>query len=456
MAGIGFNLKKILDQRTLQSTLAAYFYTGIVTSGPWLFSVIALSLITVWGQSVTSQDVVNQFMVLVIYSFAASMILTGGTQMTITRQISDCLYGHEDSKVLGIFTGTILFTLELSAMFSLPALWILDLPLSTAVLTFMLLTLASLMWTCMVFVSALKHFMRIVWAFVLGFSLAVPGTLLAGQQWGLNGFLGGLNTGLCVIVYLLLASIVAEFKGSLAPSDLVPQSHGKYWPLFLTGLAASLGIWVDKAILWFGEGTPVVGPLSVYPIYDGAMFIAYLTVLPAMAFFVMIIETDFYENFRRYFFLIEEKVPFATLEAARIQLIDQLKNHGVRILIFQMFLTTIILFLSPWLIVILQMTWLQWGIFRLACVGGFFHMAFSLICIVLAYFDCRRELLFLNVFFLVVNGVVTWWTLGNFWAYGLGYLVAGVSSAFVAFLIVIHRLHRLHYYTFASPYEPIG
>lgn len=451
MAGIGFNLKKILEQRTLRSTLAAYFYTGIVTSGPWLFSVIALSLITVWGQTIASQAIVDQFLVLVIYAFAASMILTGGTQLVITRQISDCLYRHDDSKVLGIFTGTLLFTLQLDTAFGIPVLWQLELPLLTRGLCFILLTLASLMWICMVFVSALKDYMRIVWAFLIGFLVAIPGTLLAGQRWGLDGFLSGMNLGLCIIVYLLVASIVIEFKGSFAPSGLVPDAHRRYWPLYLTGLAASLGIWVDKAVLWYGEGVSVIGLLRVYPLYDGALFIAYLTVLPAMAFFVMVMETDFYENFRRYFLLIEEKVPFATLEYARIDLIQQLKSQGARILVFQLFLTSVILFLSPWLIVALHLDWLQWGIFRLACVGAIFHMTFSLLGIVLAYFDCRMELLFLNLFFLGMNFLVTWWTLGNFWFYGLGYLVAGWSTALVGLLLVIHRLSRLHYYTFSAP-----
>ncbi|MBF0277389.1 MAG: exopolysaccharide Pel transporter PelG [SAR324 cluster bacterium] len=451
MAGIGFNLKKILDQQTLQSTLAAYFYTGLVTSGPWLFSVIALSIITIWGQTLSSKIIVDQFMVLVIYAFAMSMVLTGGTQMVITRQVSDCLYSHEDSKVLGIFTGTLLLTLYMATIFALAVLWLFELPLQTLFLYFVLFVLACLMWVCMVFVSALKDYMRIVWAFLLGFIISIPATLMAGQQWGLNGFLSGLNLGLCVIVYILIASIVVEFKGSFSPSNLVFQAHWKYWPLYLTGMAASLGIWVDKAVFWYGEGAPVLGPLRVYPLYDGALFVAYLTVLPAMAFFVMIIETDFYESFRRYFFLIDEKAPFGTLEEARSELIRQLKSNSARILAFQIFLTTVILFISPWLILTLNLTWFQWGIFRIACVGAFFHMAFSLIGIVLAYFDCRRELLFLNVFFLVVNFAVTWASLGHFWSYGIGYLVAGWSTALLGLLIVAYRFKRLHYYTFVTP-----
>ncbi len=451
MAGIAFNLKKLLQQETVQSTLAAYFYTALVTSGPWLFSVITLALITVWGQMVRSEIEVLQFMGLTIYSFAGSMILTGGTQMVITRQISDCLYSQEDSKIAGIFTGSCLVTLGLGSVGGLTALWFLQLPLWTSLLTFVLFLLTNLMWITMVFISTLKAYMQIVWAFLLGFVLAIPVSLIAGYYWGVPGFLLGFNAGLSFIVFLLVSSIAMEFKGTFRPSSLVWKAHKKYGVLYLTGASASLGIWIDKMLFWYWEGETVVGFLKIYPVYDGALFVAYLTVIPAMAFFVMIIETEFFESLRRYFFLVEDKAPYLTLEYARQDLIAELKKNGTRILIFQIIVTTVIIFVSPWLLMILHLDWTQWGIFRMACVGAFFHMGFSLVGIVLAYFDCRLEFLLVNVLFTGINLLVTWWTLGDFWLYGLGYVIAGMVACGVGAFLAFHRLKRLHYYTFAAP-----
>ncbi len=451
MAGIAFNLKKLVKSDSLQSTLSAYFYTALVTSGPWLFSVISLSLITLQGKVFTSELTGSQFMGLAIYSFAGSMILTGGTQIAVTRQISDCLYNHEESKILGLFTGTLLLTLALACIVGIPALWILALPLWTSLQVFVLFVLANIMWVTMVYISTLKAYMRIVWAFLIGFFSAVPAALIAGRYLGLDGFLLGLNLGLTCIVFILISSISIEFEGSFKPSKLVLQAHKKYWILYLTGVFVSLGIWADKMLFWYGEGISVLGPLRIYPVYDGAMFVAYLTVIPSMAYFVMIIETDFYEDLRRYFFLIENKATYLVLEYARHDVIQELKSNSIRILIFQVILTSIILFISPWLMVILHLDWNQWGIFRLACVGAFFHMAMSLVSIVLAYFDCRYELFAVGFIYLATNIIATWWTLGDYWSYGLGYVIAGFLSSGVGFFLACNHLQKLHYKTFAAP-----
>ena len=43
MAGIGFEIRKILKKNTLLSVFEAYGYAGLIGSGPWLLSIIALS-----------------------------------------------------------------------------------------------------------------------------------------------------------------------------------------------------------------------------------------------------------------------------------------------------------------------------------------------------------------------------------------------------------------------------
>ena len=45
MAGIGFELKKILRHETFISELAAYLYAATVSTGPWLISVITLAVL---------------------------------------------------------------------------------------------------------------------------------------------------------------------------------------------------------------------------------------------------------------------------------------------------------------------------------------------------------------------------------------------------------------------------
>ena len=68
MAGIGFELKKILKKDTLLSILEAYGLAGIVSSGPWVLSIVALMAIgflSLW--KVLHEESIIQFLVIINY-----------------------------------------------------------------------------------------------------------------------------------------------------------------------------------------------------------------------------------------------------------------------------------------------------------------------------------------------------------------------------------------------------
>ena len=45
MAGIGFELRRLLRKNTLLWLVEAYAYAGIIGSGPWVFSILGILLI---------------------------------------------------------------------------------------------------------------------------------------------------------------------------------------------------------------------------------------------------------------------------------------------------------------------------------------------------------------------------------------------------------------------------
>lgn len=45
MAGIGFELRKMLKRDSLLGLLRAYTYAGIISSGPWILSIVGILLI---------------------------------------------------------------------------------------------------------------------------------------------------------------------------------------------------------------------------------------------------------------------------------------------------------------------------------------------------------------------------------------------------------------------------
>ena len=68
MAGIGFELRKLLRQDTLLGMMRAYAYAGVIGSGPWVLSIIGILIIGLVSLSVVSPaEAVTQFQVTVTY-----------------------------------------------------------------------------------------------------------------------------------------------------------------------------------------------------------------------------------------------------------------------------------------------------------------------------------------------------------------------------------------------------
>ena len=93
MAGIGFELRRILAKDSYSATLRAYLYAGLISSGPWVLSIISVMLIGVMSIGFVVPDLlVRQFLVSVTYLMATSLIVTGGLQLFFTRFVSDRLF----------------------------------------------------------------------------------------------------------------------------------------------------------------------------------------------------------------------------------------------------------------------------------------------------------------------------------------------------------------------------
>jgi len=71
MAGIGFELRKLLKRDTFSSLLQTYGYAGIISSGPWVLSIFAVLLIGFISLPVVIPPVlVSQFQTSITYLIA--------------------------------------------------------------------------------------------------------------------------------------------------------------------------------------------------------------------------------------------------------------------------------------------------------------------------------------------------------------------------------------------------
>ncbi len=75
MAGIGFELRKMLRRDSLSGMLSAYAYAGVISSGPWVLSILGILLIGLLSIGfVIPRMLITQFQVSVTYLIAGSLI----------------------------------------------------------------------------------------------------------------------------------------------------------------------------------------------------------------------------------------------------------------------------------------------------------------------------------------------------------------------------------------------
>lgn len=112
MAGIGFELRRLLRKNTLIGLVEAYAYAGIIGSGPWVFSIVGILLIGLFSASlVVPSFLVTQFQTSVTYLVAGSLILTGLVQLAFTRFVSDRLFEKKREQVLPNLHGLLLIVI---------------------------------------------------------------------------------------------------------------------------------------------------------------------------------------------------------------------------------------------------------------------------------------------------------------------------------------------------------
>lgn len=174
MAGIGFEIRKILKKNTLLSVFEAYGYAGLIGSGPWLLSIVALMLIGILSLGIVLPKVlIIQFLTLVTYMMAASLILTGGLQLLLTRFIADLFFQKEDAKVLPNLLGAQLVTTIAALLVGLAVWPLLPLPVVTKIIILGAFISLCNQWLGAIFLSGMKEYRLILVTMLSGYSFMV-------------------------------------------------------------------------------------------------------------------------------------------------------------------------------------------------------------------------------------------------------------------------------------------
>lgn len=452
MAGIGFALQALAKRNTLSAGFAAFILSAVVSVGPWLFTVLAVAGINMATVSQTGLTALAEMRIIIIYNFAISLVLSGPVAMIATRLLADGLYAKNMAAAPGALfaaLGVVLVT-QAPIAIGLYGFWA-ELETEVRLVAIASYLIVACLWVVAVFLSALKDYLAISTAFATGLLVSFV-LALSLASFGPGGLLGGFSAGLALTLFVLIARILAEYPTPAVHFSLLFKYVRKYPEIALSGLVYNAGIWVDKWVMWAApEAVWPASKLVSYPAYDGAMFAAQLTMVPSIALFVFAVETKFFAEYRKFYRTIERHGTLSKITGAHLDIVNTLSRSAASLGALQISLALFVIVLSPVMLDVLDLHAGQLGMFRLGVLGSAFHALFLFLSIVLAYFDLRRAVLWLQLTFLGLNagGTALTLMLGFSW-YGYGYFAASVIAACIAGALVSDAVARLPYLTFVS------
>lgn len=451
MAGIGFEIRRILHRNTLLSVLQAYGFAGIISSGPWVLSILGLMLVGVLSVGiVTPSGLIVKFLVSVTYLTAVSLILSGGLQLMLTRHVSDSLFAERPDRVLPNLLGAMIILTLVSGALALAVAPLFDTSIAHRVLLGTGLVVLGNVWLVFVLLSSLKEYQLVLGIMAAGYGALVLLCLLL-RPYGLEGLTAGFVVAQTGMLFAMLALLVRRFPSRAAPSFDCLDRRQCFYSLFFCGLLFNLGLWADKFVFWFTPETSqsIVGPLRASLIYDLPIFLAYLSIVPGMAVFLVRMETDFAEQYERFYDAVRDGGPLAEIYALKDDMVLILRRGIYEIFKVQ---GITLAFLILWSVPLLE--WVGIDIYYTALLRiDLFAVAMQVVVLsvlnVLYYLDRRYMAVALSALLCVSNLALSWLSIQ--WGpvfFGYGFALAMTATALTGLLILSRQLRHLEYETF--------
>jgi uncharacterized membrane protein len=204
--------------------------------------------------------------------------------------------------------------------------------------------------------------------------------------------------------------------------------------------------------MWFSpDATHMPSGLVVYPFYDSAMFIAYLSTVPAMAMFLFHSETRFYEHYSSFYRDIEHKASYAKIEHNHKAMVRSIFGSTGYFFLLQGCIVGLAALFAPIIVQLLNSDYLLVGMLRFGLIGAMFQVLTMFILVLLSYSDARRESLMIQVCFLVTNAALTFVSLqAGFSFYGYGYFLSTIITFLFALALLMRYFAKLPYHCFIT------
>ena len=454
MAGIGFELRKILKEDRLLSFTKVYGYSAILSSGPFVISIIAILLVGFINlMSMGEESEAFRFQVVVTYAIAlaSSLIVTGILQLPFTRYVADLIFSKREDEILPSYFGAIFLAWVLGLPFVIPLyMWVFydQFPffIIGVVITFLIL---CAVWISNILAASLKYYKGVVWSYLFSYSAIVILSYIFGDSIEMLMFIYFIGN--AVLLILLMSFIIRSYNSTIFMKLDFFLEPNFYWTLGIAGLTYNLGAWVDKFIFWYhpATGHTVIGHLNASVVYDMPIFLAYMSIIPGMAIFFFRLESDFAEKYDLFYDAVRSGGTLGIIHRYQNEMIEVVRHAMHEILMVQG-IVDIILFLSaPTVFEFLKIPQLYLGLLYILSIGAMLQLAFMSVLAILYYLDRKKVAMWLSIAFFVTNAVFTYVSIDLGPAFfGYGYAVALLFVFVLSLVVIRNEMDRLDYETF--------
>lgn len=453
MAGIGFELNKLINKKSFFSKVSGYFYITSSCLGSMILGFVLLFSIQAMAKALGQDDIISQrFTGYITNTVFLSMIIFGAFSLVLSRYISDMIYSKRENQILPSFWGVTSVIIPLSVIIYIPILAISQINTIDIILLLILLSELVSTWVATLYVTILKHYKKITFTFLI--SIVVSILLLAFLYYtktiNMEVMLLTIIISYGIVLMFLINLLQKEFEKSEKNTYEFIKWFSKYPILAFTGLFATLGTLIHFYIMWFSGsyGNEIQRLIHSSPSYDFPSIVSYFSTIITSISFVAVLEPNFYKKYSKYFRLINYSGNYKELHDAKKEMTDTLKVELRNLVIRQIVITLLFVIVISKILsdINIGMTQSMIEIFKVLCIGYSLQAIGNVILQLQLYFSDNKGAFVTSIVFFLVTLFGTILTLYLDVAYlGLGIVLGGAAMAVIGSIRLENYLNNLEY-----------
>jgi polysaccharide biosynthesis protein PelG len=371
-------------------------------------------------------------------------VLFGGIHLIYTRIVADLLFVNKQGEASGSLVFFIALISAAALAITIPVYLSFEAPVENQglyrIAAILLFTVINIVWVLMIFITLLRRYVLILLIYAGGIVLAVVLVRVLSEKYGMEGALLGFALGhLSIALSLALLAFLSHRPKEIRKGWSNLKSYlSRFSTLLATGYFYNWAIWVDKIIFWYTKGEAVPDTIfRLYEAYDVAVYMANLSMIPGLVYFVIISETSFYVQLRK-FLLTLSKGTLLEIQQRKRMLLVGVRSHVRQQALFQGIFTASLLFLAPALVTSFGPGAVSPLTLRIVLVGVFLHFLALTVMNYHFYFEFFNHALIMSILFFAVNSIVTLLMAFNLLPFipGVGYGVGGLCAAVYSYTAI--------------------